>query len=87
MSCHVGPQADGLEQPVFAASQLFAGFSCRWQAVCSFPAGPLPTVSRGGRDAAFGEDGCGFGEHEARSADRAAAQVDEMPVVGESVGA
>ena len=39
-----------------------------------------------GTDAAFGADGVGFGDDEAGSADGAAAEVDEMPVVGEAVG-
>src|ERR1019366_5630602 len=44
---------------------------------------PDADVVRG--DAAFGQDGSGFGEDEASASDGAAAQVDEMPIVGEAV--
>jgi hypothetical protein len=37
-------------------------------------------------DAALGADGVGLGEDEGRAADGAAAEMDEVPVVGESVG-
>ena len=45
----------------------------------------LPEAEVLGADAAFGGDGGGFGEDEGRAADGAAAEVDEMPVVGEAV--
>ena len=46
---------------------------------------PDPEILRA--DAPLGGDGRRFGEHERRAADGAAAQVDQMPVVGEAVGA
>ena len=38
-----------------------------------------------GGDAAFGDDGGGLGDDEAGAAEGAAAEVDEVPVVGEAV--
>ncbi len=45
----------------------------------------FPDAEVGGADASFGEHGVGFGEHRAGSSDGAGAEMDEMPVVGESV--
>ncbi len=36
-------------------------------------------------DAAFGRDGCGLGEHQAGASDRATAEVNEVPVVGQAI--
>ena len=45
----------------------------------------LPDAEVAGSDAGFGADGGGFGDDEAGAADGAAAEVDEVPVVGEAV--
>jgi hypothetical protein len=45
----------------------------------------LPDAEVGGTDAAFGDDGGGFGEDRASPANSASAEVDKMPVVGKAV--
>ena len=45
----------------------------------------LPDAQVGGGDAALGDDGGGLDEHEAGAALSAAAEVDQVPVVGEAV--
>ena len=45
----------------------------------------FPDAEVAGGDAAFGADGVGLGEDETGAADGAAAEVDEVPVVGEAV--
>jgi hypothetical protein len=44
-----------------------------------------PDAEVAGSDAAFGRNGSGFSEHDARSADSAAAKVYEVPVIGEAI--
>lgn len=46
----------------------------------------LPQAEIVGADAAFGTDSGGFGHDQAGSADGAAAEMDEVPFVGEAVG-
>jgi hypothetical protein len=44
-----------------------------------------PDAEIAGGDAGFGADGVGFGDDEGGAADGAAAEMDEVPVVGEAV--
>jgi hypothetical protein len=45
----------------------------------------LPDAEVGRTDASLGDDGGGFGEHRARPANGASAEVDEMPIVGKAI--
>ncbi len=45
----------------------------------------LPDAEVAGRDAGFGADGIGFGDDETGAADGAAAEMNEVPVIGEAV--
>jgi hypothetical protein len=45
----------------------------------------VPDAEVAGRDAGFGADGVGFGDDEGGAANGAAAEMDEVPVVGEAV--
>jgi len=45
----------------------------------------LPDAEVAGRDPGFGADGVGLGDDETGTADGAAAEVDEVPVVGKAV--
>ncbi len=45
----------------------------------------FPDTEVAGTDAAFGDDGSGFGEDRACAADGTSAEMDQMPVIGEAV--
>jgi hypothetical protein len=47
----------------------------------------VPQTKVFGGDAPVGGDRRGFGEHQSGTADRAAAEVDQVPVVGQAIDA